>query len=70
MWNCSLLQAAAKQRQEEEADDQANKISNEIDKLERRKQEIQDKIEGQHRHIDGCTAEMRKLKCWRLIWNQ
>ena len=41
-----LFQAAVKQRQEEEADDQANKISNEIDALERKKQRIQDKIDG------------------------
>ena len=55
-------QAAAKQRQEEEADDQANKISNKIDSLQRQKQGIQDNIEGLHRHVDGCTAEMSKLK--------
>ena len=54
-------QAAAKQRQEEEADDQANKIANEIEGLQRKKQRTQDKIEGLHRHVDGCTAEMRKL---------
>ena len=52
-------QAAAKQRQEEEADDQANKISNEIEGLQRKKQRIQDKFEGLNRHVDECTAEMR-----------
>ena len=39
-------QAAEKQRQEEAADDEANKISNEIEALEEKKQKIQDKIEG------------------------
>ena len=64
------MQAAAKQRQEEEADDQANKISNEIEVLKRKKHEIQDNIECQTRHVDACTAEMRTLKRLRLIWKQ
>ena len=43
-----LYQAAGTQRQEEETDDQANKISNEIEGLQRKQQTIQGNIEGKY----------------------
>ena len=45
---CEIVpyQAAEKQQEEEAADDEANKISNEIEALELKKKKIQDKIEG------------------------
>ena len=48
------------QREEENMDRKAEKAQDHGEQLRRDRATVLDRIQGYHRHIDGCTAEMSK----------
>ena len=55
-----MNQARIKQREEENMDRKAEKAQDHGEQLRRDRATVLDRIQGYHRHIDGCTAEMSK----------
>ena len=55
-------EARIKQREEEAMDRKADKAEEHGNQLRRDHANILDRIQGYHRHIDGCTAEMTECE--------
>ena len=55
-----IIQARIKQREEENMDRKADKAQGHGEQLRKDRETILERIQGYHRHIDGCTAEMSK----------
>ena len=53
-------EARIKQREEENMDRKADKAQGHGEQLRKDRETILERIQGYHRHIDGCTAEMSK----------